>query len=142
MGLIRFKRLVRLATGAFLVLLVNCVGAPRSAIAGCSHDVSSVSSPFHRISDLLANTSDLLSEKTAQGLPAPARQKRCSGLSCSSRDSLPSPTGLHFSEELQEWGAMAMLSALSRPSSIARRFDEPRVRACDQAYLVFHPPRA
>jgi hypothetical protein len=146
MGLIRFKRLMRLATGALLVLWVHCVGAPRIAIGGCSHDVNSPSSPFHRISEhsseLLTNTGELSSERIVQGLPGPARQKRCSGLSCSSRDPLPSPTGLQFSEGLQHWGALAMLSALKRPSFVARRFDEPRLRACDQANLVFHPPRA
>jgi hypothetical protein len=146
MGLLRTKRLGRLAAGALLVLWVHCVGAPRGAIAACSHDVRSLSSPYQRISelsrDLLANPTDLSSDKAVQGSSGPTRQKRCSGLSCSSGDSLPSPKGLHFFEGLQQWGALAMLSDLQRPSSVARRCDEPRPRTCDQANLVFHPPRA
>jgi hypothetical protein len=146
MGLVHSKRLVRLATGALLVLLVQFLGAPGIAIAGCSHEVSSASDRFQRVSqltgDLLANKNGLSSEQIAQGLPAPARPKRCLGLSCSSRDPLPSPNGLHFFEGSQQWGALAMVSAPRRPSSVARHFDEPRPRACDQANLVFHPPRA
>jgi hypothetical protein len=146
MGPIRSKRLVRLVTGAALLLLVHCIGAPRIARAGCSHDVRSQSDPFQRISqlrsDLLANSNVLPSQNSAEGLPEPTRHKRCSGLSCSNRDPLPSPTGFHFFEGLQQWGALAKLSALLRSSSFARRFDEPRPSTCDQANLVFHPPRA
>ncbi len=146
MGSIRYGQLMRWVTGALMLLLVQGVGAPRSAWAGCNHLVSSRSDAFLKFDQLdeliqghsIASSSDDL----AQGSRVPKRNRPCSGMSCSGRVPMPVSTASQGFEGFDQWGALATVADVLSPSLSARPADEPGPRAKGQATSIFHPPRA
>ena len=142
------RRLARLATGACMLLVVQGFGAPTSAWAGCGHPAGSQSDPFRefRRIDALFDTASL-SRTHAQlpGLPLerPPGGLPCSGMSCSSRDSLPISTSSPKIESPRQWVA-ALFAAidLASNSSSAWPVDEPEDVPVGEKMSVFHPPRA
>jgi hypothetical protein len=141
------KRLARLATGALLLLVVDGVGAPRSAWAGCGHPLGSQSDPFHdlyRLDAIFMTGSSYPSHDGLTPLPleAPVRRSPCSGLSCSSRDSLPISTASPGLDSSQQRGAtLGSLVDLATKSAAGRTFDEPPLLATGEKISIFHPPR-
>jgi len=145
MGSIRSERLMRLATGALVLLLVHGLGALRSAWAGCNHLVVSRSDSFLRFDQLddlnLGNSSEASSDDLTRGSHGPTRNRPCSGMSCSGRVPLPVSTASHGAEGSDDWGALATIPIVASASPSARPSDEPTPRGSDQAACIFHPPR-
>jgi len=143
---IRSERLMRLSTGALVLLLVHGLGALRSAWAGCNHLVASRSDSFLKFDQLdelnQGNSIGSSSGDLARGSQGPNRNKPCSGLSCSGRVPLPVSTASQGPEDSDQWGALATVAVVLSPSPSARPSDEPGPRASGQAASIFHPPRA
>lgn len=141
------SRLRRLAAGAFLVLLIEGAVAPASVWAGCGHPVGSQSDPFRelrRFDSLLGLTSASLTHEEPPGFPleSPINRRPCSGMSCSSRDSLPISTGSPRIEGPHQWVALVANLHVDGSSPAVRIADEPAVVAIGEKTAVFHPPRA
>jgi hypothetical protein len=144
---VHLRRLVRLGTGALVLLVVHGFGAPRSAWASCGHPLSAQRNPFldlYLLDEILMVGSSSFSHDGPPRSPLdpPARRSRCSGLSCSSRDPLPISTASPGLDSSQQWGAAA--GTLVDPdirSAAGRAFDEPSPTATGEKTSIFHPPR-
>jgi len=146
---IRFQRLARLGTGAILLLLVQGLAAPGSAWAGCTHLVTSRSDPYKnlaRLDGLFVDGSAPQVMGTSIESPlnipaAPARQLPCSGLTCSSRDSVPGSTVATESDDSDQWGTLIteLVPELARSPVSADGDPAPRSEIAKTS--IFHPPR-
>ena len=143
-----FQRLARLGTGAVLLLLVQVFAASGSVWASCNHLVTSRSDPYlslARLDGLFVTGSPAKAMgATIQSpleAPAPARQLPCSGLTCSSRDSLPSSTIAAEPGDSDQWGALIAQLVPKVASPPFATQDEPA--SCSQLIRIsiFHPPR-
>jgi hypothetical protein len=143
-----FRRLARLGTGALVLLIVHCVGSPRSAWAGCSHPPGASTVPFR---DLYRLDTILMGEAPSSpfvGLSqfppeSPARRSPCSGMSCSSRDPLPVSTASPGARAAQQWCSLDALAVCHMINSWnCRALDEPVPAASGPKTSIFHPPRS
>jgi hypothetical protein len=140
------RRLARLATGALVVLIVQCFCATRSAWAGCSHLVGSRSDrlDLERLDLLIVSgSSSLTTNDGAQSPQEPSVPTRpCSGLSCSSRDPLPISTAVpatgSLSDQCCALGTLVLPGSTSRS---ARTLEEPVPTSLGEPSSIFHPPR-
>jgi hypothetical protein len=148
---IRFQRLARWVAGALMLLLVDGLGAPGSAWAGCNHLVTSRSDrslDFNRLDTLLlVDSAAELSHEEAQdplgqGPQRPKRRLPCSGPGCSGRAPLPVSTAALEREGFDQWGALSARAMLPIESPPGRTIDEPAPRLSEPADPIFHPPRS
>jgi hypothetical protein len=146
---IRFQPLLRLATGALVVLFAQDFCALRPARAGCNHLINSGSDrtfAFNQLDELIQGSSaGLALEELGRGSqPSPGsnRNKPCSGPSCSSRAPLPVSSASSGSDGFDQWGAMSTVAVVPGPSPTAGAFNESGLRASAQRTSIFHPPRA
>ncbi len=145
---IRVQRLVRLGTGAILLLSVQAVAAPGSVLAGCNHLVTSRSNPYTnlvQLDELIPTGSSGEAIDTSVNFPPqktpPARRLPCSGLACSSRDSMPVSTVSPEPDESDQWGTLiAQLSPEFAPPPIPTH-GEPAPHSEAEKTSIFHPPR-
>jgi hypothetical protein len=145
MRLISSKRLMPLATGTLLALLVSGAGMPRSAWAGCNHLVNSRFDTSFNL-DLLdeltpGNPVSHSAQNHAERSQGPRRDRPCSGLSCSGRVPLPVSTSSQKSESSDQWMALASPSVELSSGADARRSDDSGLLPIRQADSIFHPPR-
>jgi hypothetical protein len=124
-----------------LLLVLQSFVASSSAWAGCSHLVDSRSDRQVRGSLL-----DQLIVGANDGLPAgpeaPARRSPCSGLSCSSRDSLPNSAAVPVDGSGAEQACVPGDPSAPVPgSSFARIIEEPVLAGAGEPTSIFHPPR-
>jgi hypothetical protein len=142
-----FRRLARLGTGALVLFLVQGFGAPPSAWAGCTHPAASQSDPYrdlYRIDTLFMGGASSPADDglTQSPLEPPARRSPCSGLSCSSRDPLPTSTTAPAVEGSQQWGSLGGMRVVIRTTSLySRALDEPAPADAGDKTSIFHPPR-
>jgi hypothetical protein len=137
---IAFKRLARLGTGAFLLLLVHGLCAPSTAWAACNHLVTTQSDPFlnlGRLDALIAGDS----VKSPLEQPAPARRMPCSGLACSSSVPMPASTVSPEPGGSDQWGTLDILVVLEVTSPPVATTDQPAPRSVGEKTSIFHPPR-
>jgi hypothetical protein len=142
------RHLARLGAGAFMLLVIQCIVAPDLAWAGCSHPIGSQSDPFRdlrQLDALFAAGPSSISDGDLSRFPMelPARRSPCSGMSCSSRDSLPISTAVPVVEGPQQWvAALVFLTDLDAAAPAGRTDDEPASAATGEDTSIFHPPRA
>ena len=143
----QFKRLVRLGTGALMVVLFHGVCAPSPARASCSHPIGT-SSPLvlslHRLDELIMTGSSSVSE---DGLVQPTGNESvpmprvpCSGLSCSGRVPLPVSTASLVHDRADQWGTLEMRVVLDKSSQPAKTRDGASLHSVSQNTSIFHPP--
>ena len=137
---ISFKRLARLGTGAFLLLLAHGLYAPGSAWATCNHHVTVRSDPSFNLARLDALiVGDSLKSPLEQ--PAPARRMPCSGLSCSSQVPTPASTISSEPDGSDQWGTLGVLVVLEVTSPPVTTNDQPIPCSAGEKTSIFHPPR-
>jgi hypothetical protein len=133
-----------------MLLLVDGVGASRSAWADCNHLVTSRSDrsfEFNRLDTLLlvdsqaALSDDVAQDPRGPGQPRPKRRLPCSGPSCSGRVPLPVSTVAQEREDFDQWGALSARAMLPTESPAGHIIDEPAPRLFEPADPIFHPPR-
>ena len=142
------RRIGPMGTAALVLLAVHGFGLVNSAWAGCRHPSGSQSDPFrdlYRLDALLfsagsfSHSRDSLSELPAE---TPARPSPCSGMSCSSRDSLPVSTGSPTFDSPHQWVvALFALIDLDPNSRALRMVHEPVRITAGEKTAIFHPPR-
>lgn len=136
---IPFKRLARLGTGAFLLLVVQCTFAPSSAWAGCNHLVTSRTDPERLSSRIELLILDLTGR--TQPLPIPAPPRPCSGTWCSSQPAAPSvPAGV-LDGRLDSWAWCTEIPCLASIGSSFLSDESTALRPLQKGSAVFHPPR-
>jgi hypothetical protein len=146
MKLGHYQRLVRMAAGALMLLLVQGLYLSSDAYAGCSHLVGAQSDPrldLRLLDDVVVPGFSYSVPVDAyfpgEG-PAPGRPSPCSGLSCSSPTPLqpsgasPEPIGS------DQWGAVDKLVTLESQSAHAMAVDDTVVASRRRACSIFHPP--
>ena len=141
MRMAHWKRLLKLGVGALLLLAVHGVCMSRSATAGCSRLVHSHSDrqPDAYGLDALIIVS-MEDGTTDPGSPRPPSP--CSGLSCSSRDSLPLSSATPGGGSSSEHGFVFPAPRLRRDSSCQRSApDGATPLSTVEPSTIFHPPR-
>jgi hypothetical protein len=137
---IPFKRLARLGTGAFLILLAHGLYAPGSAWAACNHLVTARSDPSFNLARLDALIlGDSL--KSPREQPAPARRMPCSGLSCSSQVPTPASTTSPEPDGTDQWGIPGVRFVIEVASPPVTTNDQPVPHSATEKTSIFHRPR-
>ena len=142
------RHLARLGAGAFMLLVIQSIVAPDSAWAGCSHPIGSQTDPFRDLRQLDAifgagPSSILGGDLSRSPMESPARRSPCSGMNCSSRDSLPISTAVPVLEGPEQWvAALVLLLDLDAAAPAGQTVDEPDSAVTDEGTSIFHPPRA
>jgi hypothetical protein len=144
----RLERLTRWGAVAMLLFLIQALGAPRSAWAGCNHLVLSHSDrllSIDQLSPLIIGAgaatvsdelpSDLMGER-GSNRPAP-----CSGPGCSSRVPLPVPTAVSIPGGTDQWGTLSIPGVIPVASPFDHIADEPVAGSFRRETSIFHPPR-
>jgi hypothetical protein len=136
---IPFKRLVRLGTGALLLLLVHGFAAPGSAWAACNHLVTSRTDPGRLSSRIEPLILDLTGR--SQPLPIPPLPRPCSGTWCSGQPAAPSvPAGV-LDGRLDSWAWCTEIPCLASTGSSFLSVETTALRPLQTGSAVFHPPR-
>jgi hypothetical protein len=148
MRFLSFKRLARLGTGAFLLLLVYGLCAPSTAWAACNDLVTAKSDPFlnlGRLDTLIVAGSPTVVAGDSVTSPweqrAPARRMPCSGLSCSRPVSTPGSTISPEPDGSDQWGTLGVLVVLEATSPPLTINGQPALRSASEKTSIFHPPR-
>jgi hypothetical protein len=143
-----FNRLVRLGTGALMVLMVHGLCAPAPAWASCGHSVNSpsalISSPYNFDELIMTGTLSVSEDglaQTSRNRPLPGHGVPCSGLSCSGRVPLPVPTASLVHERSDQWGTLGAPVVLDNSSRPAKTKNGPLLHSGRQSSYIFHPPR-
>jgi hypothetical protein len=142
----RLQHWTRLASGAVLLLLLQCVFMPSRAEAACSHLVTSVADrgiDVHGLDSLITGlASSLPGDSSIPAHPGPNPASPCAGGHCSSRDSLPVPApSMPDRDRSEQWGNLSRLTPMPSLSEYALHFQEPTLRPTSLASAIFHPPR-
>jgi len=148
MKLGRYQRLVRLGTGALMLVLVQGLDLIGIARAGCSHMVGSQSDPLfdHQWLDeviVAGSFSSVLVDAYFPGnRPAQGRPSPCSGLNCS--NSIPVPPSAASPEPVrsEQWGTLGMLVTLQILALRGITVDDSVVAPRGLVHSIFHPPRS
>ncbi len=134
----RFQRPVSLLAGAVLALLASALLAPPAVEGGCSHLVTSRTSPGQlatRIEPLLGDVSD-----RTDPLPGPL-PRPCSGAWCSGQPAAPAvPAGVSQSRT-DSWAWCQPIADPTSGDPSFLRAATTRLRPRYQGTAVFHPPR-
>lgn len=130
------RRLVRWGIGAAVLLLAHGLGAPGTAFAGCSHQVTSQADrrlDIHRLDDLVTGDSN----PTPTGQPC-----RCSGPGCSSDTPRPASTASPSSDgpDLRATLGSVLVPMVTSPPRLLP--DQPAARPVGHKPSIFHPPPA
>lgn len=130
-------RLERLATGAFLTLLVCFLSAPGSAVAGCAHDRPTAS----HFEGLIRAGAMADSEESRPATAASGKLPTCSGPLCSRGPAAPSSSPWSAGEVRDSW---AYLVERLTPVSPLDHPLPPEATAALPSPIgqsIFHPPR-
>ena len=147
MKLAQFQRLMRVGSGAFMLLLVQGLDLSSAAIAGCSHSNSAHPDPFvdlYMLDEVIfaaGSSSFVPVDAQFPGEPRmPRRPKPCSGLSCPNSNQLPVSTASPEPVGADQWGNLGMRNPLdvvwARATTIAESGRGSQCQACS----IFHPP--
>jgi hypothetical protein len=131
------NRTARLGAGIFLILAVQVLCAPDSALAGCGHQVSSRADRTQ--SDLRVD--GLLGEIAGPADPLQEPRPPCSGSWCSEHPAPPAaPLGLD-DWGFESWAFLDSHPGAEAPLSYFTSAERLRFHASHCATAVFHPPR-
>ncbi len=132
-----FKPLARMGTGAFMVLVFQCLCAPVSAWAGCNHLVISRTDPARSPSLI----DPLIGDFAGQSEPYEAPPRPCTGAWCSGQPATPAvPAGV-FDWGIETW---VWWASVTGPVPTVRFFASPSSLVLHPTHCgsgVFHPPR-
>jgi hypothetical protein len=143
----RFKRVVRLGTGALMVLTFHGFCAPAPAQASCSHRIGSPSAlitSLYGLDELIMSELSFVFEdgsvQSHRDRSIPGHRAPCSGLSCSGRVPLPVPPGMLTQDRPNQWGKLGARFMLDESSLPAKLIEGPPPHSVRQSASIFHPP--
>jgi hypothetical protein len=141
--LFRFGKLVSLPAVAVMSLLASALIAPPAAQAGCSHVVTSRTTPG-RIPSLIAPSIHDPAGGVArpyEPLTVPPLPRHCSGALCSPQPAAPAvPAGV-FDGQVSSWAWCALMPGLIPPDSFSLASETSELHTVRRRNAVFHPPR-
>jgi hypothetical protein len=142
-GLMRsghFQRMARLGIGALVLLMVHGFCAPRSALAGCNHLVTSRLAQEQFPSLIEPLILDLAGHSNP--LPVPAPPRPCLGGWCSGQPATPPvPPEVVDHGQLDSWAWYRSIPGLDSVASSFVSAATNSLRPVRQGNEVFHPPR-
>jgi hypothetical protein len=133
-----YKRVARLGTGALVLLLVHGFCAPRSALAGCNHLVTS------RLAQdrLSSRIEPLILDLAGHSNPLPAAPRPCLGGWCSGQPATPPvPPEVFNHGQLDSWAWCRSIPGLDSAAFSFLSAETTSLRPVRQGNDVFHPPR-
>jgi hypothetical protein len=140
------RPLARYGAGVFFLLMLQILAAPSAAWAGCGHleraQPHTARNLFQLDAIFTAGTSVGLGDELA-GIPSPGRPSPCSGMSCSSRDSLPISTSslVVRSPNQQVCALVTTVDLAAMPLSRLVVDEQSSATVHGEKTSVFHPPR-
>jgi hypothetical protein len=147
MKLGRNERLMRVGTGALVLLLVQLLDLSDQAHAGCSHLAavqSDAEGNLYSLDEVIGAGSPLSLARDAQ-FPTPGRSPwpsgSCSGPLCSRSTPLPISTASPLPGRSDQPAALAVPATFVVMSQESVTFDEPIAGMVEQSLSIFHPPR-
>jgi hypothetical protein len=133
-----FKRLARLGTGTFVLLVFQLYCAPGLAWAGCNHWAVSRPDP-ERLPFLVEAWMNELAGRTTEPVQTPPRP--CNGAWCSGQPATPAVPAVTFDWGMESW---AWWACEQLPLAMASSFTQLRsilLHPLHRGSAVFRPPQ-
>jgi hypothetical protein len=135
-----YQRMARLGTGALLLLLVHGFYAPRSALAGCNHLVTSRIAQGQLPSWIEPLILDLAGQPNQPSVPTSPRP--CLGRWCSGQPATPPiPPEVFDHGQLDSWAWCSSIPGSDSAASAFLSSETNAFRPVQAGNEVFHPPR-